>query len=354
MSFQSPRDQALALRQRWSARTSAADDQWPAHSWQDLCSDGVTRWMIPVEFGGDDQPAAALTDGCLELARSELLVTFVLSQFQAACLRLAVAKSDELKSRWLPDLAAGKKFGTVGISHLTTSRQHTAPAVSAVADGDGFRLTGEIPWVTGSRQADVIVLGGAFADGRQILAAVPSDRAGLLVGEPMRLLALTGSETGPIHLNEVAVQPEEIIAGPIAGVIQHASGGGAGSLMTSTLALGHAFGCLDHLRREAAARPALEVVVQALSAEIDAAHADLLAAAGSAPNAATQEQLRTRATDLALRCSQALLTTSKGAGFAAGHPAERLAREAMFFLVWSCPQAVATKLLNNFGGCDAG
>jgi hypothetical protein len=40
-----------------------------------------------------------------------------------------------------------------------------------------------------------------------------------------------------------------------------------------------------------------------------------------------------------LRAGQAALTASKGAGFVAGHPAERLVRESMFFLVWSCPQS---------------
>jgi alkylation response protein AidB-like acyl-CoA dehydrogenase len=309
--------------------------------------------MVPIAYGGDDQPAAALLEGCLELARSEMLVTFVLSQFQAACLRLAVAQSENLKQRWLPDLAAGKKFATVGISHLTTSRQHTAPAVAAIPDGNGYRLTGDVPWVTGCRQADVVVTGGTLSDGRQILVAIPTDRAGVEVGSPMSLLALTGSETGPIVLKDVAVSYDDIIAGPVNGVIQHANGGGAGSVTTSTLALGHAFGCLDHLQREATARPLLQPMVQSLCTEADELRDDLLAAVNPSPETRSPEQLRTRSTDLALRSSQALLTATKGAGFVAGHPAERLAREAMFFLVWSCPQAVATKLLNNFSGCES-
>jgi alkylation response protein AidB-like acyl-CoA dehydrogenase len=267
---------------------------------------------------------------------------------------LAVAESETLKRRWLPDLAAGKKFATVGISHLTTSRQHTAPAVTAIPDHDVYRLTGEIPWVTGCRHADVIVTGGSLSDGRQILAAIPTDRSGLTVGEPMRLLALTGSETGSIRLADVTVRPDELIAGPVTGVIQHVGSGGAGSLTTSALALGHAFGCLDHLRQESEARSVLEPVVQSLTTEAEDLRRELHAAANSSANAQTPEQLRTRSTDLALRSSQALLTATKGAGFVAGHPAERLAREALFFLVWSCPQAVATKLLNNFGGCENG
>ncbi|MDA1211394.1 MAG: acyl-CoA/acyl-ACP dehydrogenase [Planctomycetota bacterium] len=351
MSLSIPRDQALAFRNGRSARQQNFDAVWPTPSWDDLCSAGITRWTIPVEFGGDDQPPVDLIEGCLELARCELLVTFILSQFQGACQRITASTSMSLKERWLPGLAAGTAFATVGISHLTTSRQHTA--VAATPEGENYRLTGEIPWVTGGRQADVLVVGGTLTDGRQILAAVPVDRTGVEIGEPMSLLALTGSETGSVKLHQVEVLPDERIAGPVTGVIQHIGSGGAGSLMTSTLALGHAFGCLDHLQQEAAARSWLEPMIHSLSAEADGLRSDLLAAAKlKAANPPPPEQLRAHATDLALRCSQTLLTSTKGAGFVAGHPAERLAREALFFLVWSCPQSVTTKLLNNFSGTD--
>jgi alkylation response protein AidB-like acyl-CoA dehydrogenase len=263
---------------------------------------------------------------------------------------LAVAADAELQQRWLPGLANGKFFATVGISHLTTSRQHTAPAVAATVRGNGYRLTGDVPWVTGAGRAHVIVAGGTLPDGRQILTAIPTDRPSVTIDAPLPLLALTGSETGPIRLTDVEVAVEEVIFGPVEGVVAKASTGGAGSLMTSTLAAGHAWGCLDHLQREAARRTALAPVVQALMADAQALRGDLLGAARG--GTASAEELRTRATDLALRASQALLTATKGAGFLAGHPAERLSRQALFFLVWSCPQAVANQLLQSFGGCD--
>ena len=48
------------------------------------------------------------------------------------------------------------------------------------------------------------------------------------------------------------------------------------------------------------------------------------------------------------RAAQAYLAASKGAGFVVGHPAERAVREAMFFLVWSCPQPVVSAALREF------
>ncbi|MEX1224544.1 MAG: acyl-CoA dehydrogenase, partial [Pirellulales bacterium] len=64
------------------------------------------------------------------------------------------------------------------------------------------------------------------------------------------------------------------------------------------------------------------------------------------------EQLRTRANSLALRASQASLTAAKGAGYVWGHPAGRWCREALFFLVWSCPQPVLAANLCEFAGIE--
>ncbi len=66
----------------------------------------------------------------------------------------------------------------------------------------------------------------------------------------------------------------------------------------------------------------------------------------------SSEAIRTRANSLALRSTQALLAASKGAGFVAGHFAERAVREAMFFLVWSCPAPVVAAALRELAGCS--
>ena len=57
------------------------------------------------------------------------------------------------------------------------------------------------------------------------------------------------------------------------------------------------------------------------------------------------ESIRQRANSLVIRAAQASLGAAKGAGFVHGHPAERAVREAMFFLVWSCPQPVVESTL---------
>jgi hypothetical protein len=51
-----------------------------------------------------------------------------------------------------------------------------------------------------------------------------------------------------------------------------------------------------------------------------------------------------------LRSTQSALAAAKGAGYVAGHPAGRWCREALFFLVWSCPQPVLSAHLCELAG----
>ena len=73
-------------------------------------------------------------------------------------------------------------------------------------------------------------------------------------------------------------------------------------------------------------------------------------AAQQGSDAAPRDALRARANSLVMRAGQAALTAAKGAGFVVGHPAGQAVSEALFFLVWSCPQAVAAAGLCELAG----
>jgi hypothetical protein len=131
-----------------------------------------------------------------------------------------------------------------------------------------------------------------------------------------------------------------LLHGPVENVMKQ-TGGGAGSYTTSALAVGHAANALRLLSNEADRRPELTEILQPFADEHESISADLaLAATGSSDAHLSAEAMRQRSNSLALRASQACLAASKGAGFVAAHPASRLVAEAMFFLVWSCPQPV--------------
>jgi len=319
--------------------------EWPSAQMDLLAEAGGLRWNIPRAFGGQDVDAVEMLEIYRELAAGSLLTTFILTQRNAACQRIETSANRALAARLLPALCSGELFATVGISHLTTSRQHVqSPVVlvTEVPEDRGYRLNGLIPWATGAAQADILVSGGTLNDGSQLLAAIPMNRDGVVVDKPLSLMGLSSSQTSAVELKDVLVSYEEILHGPVDRVMSAGSGGGAGSPGTSAVAIGTAQGTLKMFAEEVDQRPELAEFLTPLEHEATELIYQLrLAATGtSGPAVCSAEVIRQRANSMVLRSAQAWLAATKGAGFLAGHPAERAVRESMFFLVWSCPQPV--------------
>ncbi len=330
----------------------AGSRAWPAEALRLCGAAGVYRWFLPQSQGGYGWDDADQTRGYLKLAAADLSTTFVITQRSGACRRIAGSPHGAVAERWLPPLLSGEAFATVGISHLTTSRQHVArPVLRATANdaGDGYVLNGFSPWVTGGAYADLLVVGATLDDGRQILAAVDCQQASVQPGPGTGLVALSSSCTDRVDFDNAVVPIKQVLAGPAEDVMRTGQGGNTGGLQTSTLALGLAHAAIAFLRSEAEQRGDLTEVAERLAAEWAAAEDELLAAAEGRSDCNVVE-IRGRANRLVLRATQAALTAAKGAGFVAGHPVGRWCQEALFFLVWSCPQPVAQSHLCELAG----
>jgi butyryl-CoA dehydrogenase len=344
------------LVQALAAKADAVDRDasWPEASWEVLCRFGVTEWVIPTAQGGRGFDLPTVLNGYERLAGACLTTTFILSQRDAAARRIRDSGRDDLCRELLRPLACGGRFATVGISQLTTSRQHGGPAMRARVTADGFILDGIMPWVTGADQAHHLVTGAALDDGQQILVVVPTDTPGVSIGPPLDLMALAGSRTAEVTCDGVVVNPRWLLAGPVRQVMQTGRGG-TGGLETSCLALGLAGAAVDYLAAEAERRPEWADVAGRLQATRREVRKEMLrlAAGGAKPDETAA--LRANANTLVLRATQAALTAAKGVGFVRPHAAQRWARQALFFLVWSCPRPAAEATIGYLlGECDAG
>ena len=344
-------DAALA-RVRERATGHDRRGSWPGDDLADLAAAGAARAAVPVEFGGDGasgREVALLTE---RIAAASLAVALVASQRDSAADFLAASDNGALRADLLPRLASGGAFATIGIAQLTTSRQGGPPALRATPDGDGGRgggyvLDGTVPWSTGADHADFIVVGAALGDGRQVLAALPTDLPGVSPDAPFPLAAMSASHTGAVRLDAVRLSPRHLLAGPAANVLasraeRRAAGRAAGQesapLGQSYLATGHARAALDLI--SAHDSPAARSAHAALSDQLAATRARLLNFPPDGEDPEAGPRLRAECAELSLRAANVAVALYKGSALSLDHPAQRLAREAMFLLVWSCPNPV--------------
>jgi alkylation response protein AidB-like acyl-CoA dehydrogenase len=190
------------------------------------------------------------------------------------------------------------------------------------------------------------LVGAVTEDGRQLLAVFSRGLSGLTVGPPLDLMALRGSITAEVRCDDVHIGDEWLLDGPADRVLTSGRGG-TGGLETSCLALGLAGAAIDYLKSEAEVRAELTEGTRNLEIALQSLREELHALADSATSPQAASELRLRANRLVLGATQAALTAAKGMGFLRSHPAQRWARQALFFLVWSCPRPAADAMLHH-------
>jgi alkylation response protein AidB-like acyl-CoA dehydrogenase len=332
-----------------------AAGEWSESLWSLLAGAGAPRWSLTSELGGAAVPRPLLVQRYARLAEGSLTAVFILSQHDAAVRRLSSAASRSAARHWIAEIATGRAFTTVGISQLTTSRRLGSQALVATErQGGRFALRGAMPWVTAALRADVFVTGALLEDGRQLLIALPSTRPGLAVRPSFELAALQASCTAEVVVDGVEIGDEDILAGPTTELAAQPGAVGTAGLETSALALGQARAAISALTRLAAERLELTDPVDGLAESWQQTWASLMSCARGEAEAVSASQIRSQANALVLRTTQAYLTARKGSGFLRTEPAQRWARQALFFLVWSCPTPIAQAAIRDFAGlCPA-
>lgn len=321
--------------------------EWPAEDLPELGRAGILRLALPVDVGGSAASALDQHVAYEAIARGSLSVALILSQRDAA-IGFIDASSATARQSLLQELAGGA-FTTVGIAQLTTSRQGGPPALRATRDGKGYRVDGLIPWCTGAAKAAFIVAGAATDDRQHVLFALRPEAPGVRVDPPMPLVALRSTWTGSIHCEGVRVRPDQIIAGPGQKVLTRANHLPLGQ---AYLAIGLCRGALDLI--EAHRSPAANAAKESFESQLAELRARILALSAPAREAeavAASPEIRGRCNDLAVRITHAAVALYKGTALLVGHPAQRLAREAMFLLVWSCPNPVIDCTIEMLSQC---
>jgi alkylation response protein AidB-like acyl-CoA dehydrogenase len=329
------------------APTPDAAGDWPEASIDLIAQAGCWTGVIPQPFGPGPRTGPELLQFYEALGKGDLSVALILTQHDGACELIAAAENDGLKNRLLPEFAAGRRLATVGISQLTTSKRGKGPLMRAEYHGDGFRLTGLMPWVTSAKKCAVIVTGAVLPDDQQILACVAADSVGLTIGEPLDLLALRASWTSEVRCDQVRIEKKDLLRGPVTEALSLRSP--VKPLVVSAVGLGLA----DAMREDVQALaeksgPPFDPIVAALNERFERVHRHLYDAAGRLSDPVYElpaYDIRADVNALLMELMTAHMTLSKGSGYVTGRRSHRLVREAIFFLVWSAPLQVQVDTL---------
>jgi alkylation response protein AidB-like acyl-CoA dehydrogenase len=297
-----------------AALETDAADVVPVQLLDALADAGLYGLGVDADFATVCAVQEALASGCLTTA-------FVWAQHLGLVHTVAVATTEELRGRWLEPLARGDVRAGLALGGALPQ-----PALFARPAPDGWLLEGVSPFLSGWGRIDVVHAAARVGDGVVWLIVDAVEGAGLGV-ERLRLVALNATSTVRATFDGVLVPEERETA-------RHPAGGPTPPevlRLHASLALGVASRCCRLL----GASP-IDDELAALRAELDVLGPGTAAA-------------RSAAGELALRAAAALAAASGSRSLLMSDHAQRLAREALFTLVYALRPESKAALLNRLG-----
>jgi alkylation response protein AidB-like acyl-CoA dehydrogenase len=262
----------------------------------------------------------ALASGCLTTA-------FIWAQHVGLVHTLASSADQRVRDVWLERLERGDTRAGLSLGGALTE-----PTLRAEETADGWRLDGYSPFVSGWGLIDVVHT-AARAGEEIVWFIVDAAEAESVRVERLALVALNATATVRVTYDGHVVPVDRV-------TVRHPSGGGTPpEVLRLHAALAH--GVTSRCCRLIGPSP-LDEELSASRAELDRLDPETIAAD------------RARAGELAVRAAATLMTTTGSRSLLLSDHAQRLAREALFTLVYALRPASRVALLASLSRGTAG
>lgn len=178
--------------------------------------EGLLMGDVPVEYGGlglDKVSSALIAEG---VSAQASFMTSMNGHNGIGSLPIIFYGSDELKNRYLPEMAAGRLLGCYALTEPGAGSDALAGKTRAILseDGKNYILNGVKQFITNAGFADVFTV-FAKVDGTHFTGFVIDRTApGLKIGPEEKKLGLKGSSTASVILED-AVTPVENVLGEV-------------------------------------------------------------------------------------------------------------------------------------------
>lgn len=304
---------------------------------------GVT---VPEDLGGAGLDATSLALIVEELAAADAGTSAaVAAQNGLATVPIMKFGTREQQERWLPDLAAGRRFGSYALTEPDIGSDTAALRTVAERQDDGTYLArGSKQWITNGGFAELFIL-FARTDGpgsRGVSAFVAERGPGFTVGREIPKMGLHTSSTVELSFDGHVLEADRMLGTPGQGIPIALSTLDGGRVTIAAQACGIARAALELASAYARERKAfggpigrfqgVQFPLADVAAKLDAArlltlHAAALRDAGE-PHSVPGAKAKLFASAVAVEAADVAVQTLGGYGYSAEFPAERLYRDA--------------------------
>ncbi|MCF8413061.1 MAG: acyl-CoA dehydrogenase family protein [Melioribacteraceae bacterium] len=224
--------------------------EFPMEIMQELGELGFLGILVPEKFGGSNLGYVEYSIVVEEIAKVDPSLALSVAAHNGLCTNhINLFASDELKSKYLPDLATGKTIGAWGLTEPASGSDAGGMQTTAEKDGDCYVLNGTKNFIThgGVGKTAVILAITNKEKGRKGISAfiVEKGTDGFSVGKKENKLGMRASETTQLIFENCRVPEANIIGNLDEGFIQAMKILEGGRISIAALSIGLAAGCLN-------------------------------------------------------------------------------------------------------------
>lgn len=311
-----------------------AADRIPAQHFDLLAAAGLYGLAGPSTAGGLGAESTTFASVIEIMSSGCLATTFVWLQHHSAVRALAASQNADVRDQWLAPLCRGEVRAGIAIG----GAQAGPPLLRARAQPGGYVLDGSAPWVTGWDMIDVVYTLARDDTGNIVAALLPARVNGTLTAARLSLVAVNASRTVELAFSNYFV-PGELVTGVFPHeqwLVRDASG----LRPNGSLALGVAQRCCRLLAHFADTGNRHGAGAANLASELAARRTALDGA-----DVASMPAARAAASAFALQAAGVLVAVAGSHAITTGQHPQRLAREALFLLVFGSRPAIKDRLV---------
>lgn len=196
-----------------------AEDKVPDDLREHAKKMGLFGYAIPQEWGGLGLDLTQDVELAMEFGYTSLALRSMFGTNNGIAGQVLVGfGTDEQKKRWLEGIASGDVVASFALTEPGAGSNPAGLRTRAVADGDGWVLSGSKQYITNAPTADLFVTFArtrpADADGPGVAVfLVPADADGVRVGPKDAKMGQEGAWTADVHFDDVRVDADALIGG---------------------------------------------------------------------------------------------------------------------------------------------
>jgi butyryl-CoA dehydrogenase len=327
--------------------------EFPRAILNDIAQADLFGIPVPEAYGG-------FGGGCLD-------IVLALEQFGRGCIGVGtafaasflgiypilIAGSEEMKAKYLPDVATGKRFAAFGLTEANAGSDASGIQTTAVLDGDEWVLNGTKQWITNGGEAEIYSI-VAITDRSKgprgaSMFVVEAGDPGFSCGPKEKKMGIRASSTTELIFKDCRIPKDRIIGRAGTGFITVMKTLDSSRPGIASLGVGLAQGALDAAATYAKQRvqfgkpiiafQAVQHMLADMAVGIEAARALVYGAArhiDAHPKdmSKVSSMCKVFATDMAMKVTTDAVQVMGGYGYMCEYPVEKMMRDAKILQIY--------------------